>query len=123
MNKRLKEAMATRRFRWGAIGVVASAVFLLASVLLTGNAEKRLERIAQDPRFSEGTWASLSEEEQQRLGRELMSAKNNVGQVRMGKVLFSITLTLSGLLLIVSFVRIKDKVEEFLEKEEKGSGD
>ncbi len=123
MNKRMKEALATRRFRWGSVGFVASLVFLLVSVFLAESAEKRLDRVEQDPRFGEETWANLSAEEQQSLGRELMSARNNVGQVKMGRVLFAVTLTLSAVLLIVSFVRIKDKVEEFVEKEEKGTGD
>ncbi len=123
MNKRMKEALATRRFRWGSVGFTASLVFLLISVFLSESAENRLERVMQDPRFGEETWANLSAEEQQSLGRELMSARNNLGQVRMGRVLFSVTLTLSALLLIVSFVHIKDKVEEFVEKEEKGNGD
>jgi len=119
MNERFKQATGTRRFKWGVIGTVASALFLLASILLSDSAQNRLDRITQDPRFSETTWISLSVEEQQHLSRELMSARNNLGQIAMGKVLFSITLTLSLLLLIVSFVRIKDKVENFIEKEER----
>lgn len=122
MNKRLKEAMATRRFKWGLLGFVASLIFLVVTILFAESAERDLDRITQDPRLNESTWGTLSTGEQERLSRELMSARNNVGQARMGRVLFSITLTLSALLLIVSFVRIKDKVEDFLEKEEKESG-
>jgi len=125
MNERIRQAAATRRFKWGLIGTVASLVFLLSGIALSDSARERLDRIEQDPRFGDTAWNTLPADEQQRLGRELMSARNNLGQIRMGRVLFAITLTISLTLFIVSFVRIKSRVDAFIEdteNEEKRNG-
>ncbi|HOW52350.1 MAG TPA: hypothetical protein PLV42_09950 [bacterium] len=123
MRELIRQGIATRRFRYGVIGVTVSVLFLLLSILFNDGAQKRLGVIEQDPRFETAAWEKLSADEQQRLGRELMSAKNNLGQIAMGKVLFSITLTISFLLLIVAFVRIKTKLDEFIEEDEKRTSD
>ncbi len=123
MNEKITQATGTRRFRYGLIGTVASALFLLLGLLFQESARERLTQVEQDPRFAAAAWEKLPADEQQALGRELMSAKNNLGQLAMGKVLFSITLTISLLLLIVSFVRVKSKLDEFIEEDEKRTGD
>jgi len=123
MKDLVKHAIATRRFRYGIIGLTVSVLFLLLSFLFQDGAQERVTRIEQDPRFEAAVWEKLSDGEQQQLGRELMSAKNNLGQIAMGKVLFSITLTISFILLIVAFVRIKSKLDEFIEEDEKRAGD
>ncbi len=123
MNELIKHAIGTSRFRYGAIGTAVSTLFLLLSFFFHDGAQERVTKIEQDPRFETAAWEKLSEGEQQQLGRELMSARNNLGQISMGKVLFSITLTISLILLIVSFVRIKSKLDEFIEEDEKRTGD
>ncbi|HNT28933.1 MAG TPA: hypothetical protein PKH10_12245 [bacterium] len=112
MSKKLRRTLGTSPFKWGVIGVVTSAIFLILSVIFHDSAERRLEEISGDPRYEVSVWEQLPAEQQQRLGRDLMSARNNLSQIAMGKVIFSITLTISLILLIVSFVRVKNETEQ-----------
>ena len=112
MSDKFRKTLGTSQFKWGAIGVMTSAIFLFLSFLFHGNAERRLAEISNDPRYEVSVWEQLPPEQQQRLGRDLMSARNNLSQIAMGKVIFSITLTISLILLIVSLVRVRDETEQ-----------
>ncbi|HSA33801.1 MAG TPA: hypothetical protein P5077_08755 [bacterium] len=112
MKKRFRKTLRASPFKWGVIGVVTSGIFLILSVIFHDSAERHLEEIAADPRYEVSVWEQLPAEQQQRLGRDLMSARNNLSQIAMGKVIFSITLTISLILLIVPLVRVRNGAEQ-----------
>jgi hypothetical protein len=120
--EKLQQARESRLFVWGVTGLIASVLLLGGGFFLEGPARERVEELSRDPRFTSEVWERQSVEEQQRLGREMMSARNNLTQIAIGRIVFSVTLTICALLVILPFVRGKSKIDEFIEQNEDGNG-
>lgn len=116
INKKIKEGLGTKRFRYSIMLFALSIAGLVILNMTSQQAYDRAAAIEKDPRFDASSWADKTADEKTALSNEKMSALINLGQVKMGKDLFAITLTLSFILFIMAFIPLKSKADRMIEK-------